>query len=472
MRMMTLLTLFGLTPGCVDKGDDSGTSSGGGTTGSTTGGSTGGTSGATSGGTTSGGTTTGGTTSASYTLRTETSNFTRNQGGSGTQIVYIDRDAGFETAVDLDLSGAPKDVTWSFDPDPSAVADGGEEATILWLDIGSSVTTGDHTLTVHGDADGDLQSVDVPLRVMSSEDSDIGVDVSPHTATALPGGTADFDVELQWAGGFSDDATLTCQSDEPAITCSFSDNPAAAGTAAVDLTVSLDAGITEGSYPVLIDATAGSQSKATGFLLEITDSGYSLRSEVSNFTINQDQHGSMIVYVDRSGGHADDVTLSNTDAPLGVTLTSEPNPTAVDSAIVGVELSGTAPAGDHTLTIEGTDGSIDDSTTLPLRILPAGTADFSLGLDVLSVEIAAGSSATEDVEVQWDGGFSDAVTLTCGGPSEVSCSFATNPVPASSATSALTLSVDASAASGTYAVQIEGTGGTQSKLAGLHVVVP
>jgi hypothetical protein len=419
-----------------------------------------------------GGTADAGSSSGSYTLRTETTNFTRNQGGSGAQAVYIDRDSGFTTAVDLTASGAPTGVSTTFEP---ASPDGNH--AILWIDVGTSATTGTHTLIVTGDADGDVQTVDVPLSILDADAEDFGIDASPLTASVAPGNSASFVVDLQWAGGFSDDADLECQDAPTGVTCTFSSNPAAADTDTVTLTMDVGSSTVEDEYPILINGTAGTQMKATAVLLTVdsTASGtpsFTLRSEITNFTFNQEQNGSVILYIDRVNGHSSAVTLTASGAPSGVTIGYEASPSSVDSAIISLDASASATTGDQTISIEGDDGTSTHTTTFPITVNAVDLEDFALAMSALSVNVAAGASGTVDVEVQWAGGFTSSVNLSCNADPAITCAFGTNPVPSTDTTSTITVSVSATAASGTYPVSVEGAGGTQNKLSAFHVVVP
>ena len=419
-----------------------------------------------SGGADSGGSDSGAT--GTYTLRSETTNFTRNQGGRGTQAVWIARSPGFEEDVNLTVSGEPTGVTWEFDPNPSDLS-----ASILWMDIDSTTATGDYTLTVSGDASGDIQTVDVPLTVMNEADEDFGIDVTPWTRTIAPGTSGTLEVIFQWAGGFSDDADLTCENLPTGATCAFSTTPVPAGTATdIELTVTVDASASDGHHPIRINAEAGTQRKATDFLLiigEVPD--FALRSEVTNCTLATGQQTSMVVHVDRTGGHSEEVELTNVDAPTGVSLSFDANPTTANAAILSVVVDSTTSTGNYTLTIDGA-AEETRSVTVPLTVNPTTMPDFALALDDTSLDIAAGATGTVNALVQRVGGFTDDASLVCNGPSEIQCTFADSPVPSTASSTVLTVAVDAAAASGSYPVLVEGTAGSQSKMAAFLVEVP
>ena len=233
----------------------------------------------------------------------------------------------------------------------------------------------------------------------------------------------------------------------------------------------MDASASDGHQPVRINAEAAGQQKATDFLLiigEVPD--FSLRSEVTNCTLAAGQQNSMVVHVDRTAGHSEEVELTNSDAPTGVTLSFDANPTNADAAIVSVDVDSSTATGNYTLTI---DGAAEDtrSVTIPLTVNPTTMPDFALAVDNTSLDVAAGASDTLNVAVQWTGGFSDDVALVCNAAPEIQCTFTPATVPSTTSTASLTVAVDSAATPGTYPVLVEGTGGTQEKMAAFLVEV-
>ena len=177
-----------------------------------------------------------------FELRSDTSNFTRNQTGSGAQHVYVDRDAGHTEDVTLDIPSLPSGVTATYDP--TAVSG---DVGIIHLAIDSSAATGSSSLIVEGtDTSGRKDSTSIPLSVLGQTTEDFGIDASPLIPTVAPGDSVEVEVDLQWHGPFSDDADLECQGLPADLTCSFADNPVPNGQETTPLTIEADASASEG----------------------------------------------------------------------------------------------------------------------------------------------------------------------------------------------------------------------------------
>ena len=427
------------------------------------------------------------------------------------------------------MSGAPTGVTATYEP--SAIAG---DVGIVHLDIGETATTGDATLTVVGTSPtGDTDSVEIPLSILGADTEDFGVDASPLVSTVAAGGSAELDVDLQWHGPFSDDAALECQGLPTDVTCLFADNPVANGQESTTLTIEVGAGAIDGEYALLINAEAGTQAKATALLLVVgagstgddddtagddddsagddddsagddddsagddddsagddddsagddddsagddddsaaVTGSFAVRSEVTNFSINQDMNGSMTVYVDRSGGHDAAVTLSAV-ADSGLAVSFEEAAPSGSASVLVLDVDSSGATGSTTITVTGDDGSTTSSDDFPVMVNPAGFPDYVLAVNTHSQELTQGSTGWGDIAVQWGGSFTDAVTLTCVAPTEITCVLGMGTVTHPSTASNVELTVSAAAASGVYPIQVEGLADSISKQVSFQVVVP
>ena len=169
-------------------------------------------------------------------------------------------------------------------------------------------------------------------------------------------------------------------------------------------------------------------------------------------------------------GYSGTITLAVTSAPSGVSFSSfTPNPINIPSggtvsAALTISVAPSAPTGQVSVTISGTDGTLTHNTTFTLLVTPA--ADFSLALSGGSLTIGPGSSTTDGVTITSLGGFSTAVNLTTGAlPSGVHVTFSPTSVTlpsGSTATSTATLTVDSETPSAMTLVAIIGTSGSLS----------
>jgi uncharacterized membrane protein len=463
-----------------------------------------------------------GCSSCTFELRSEVTNFTRNQGGSGAQHVFVDREAGFTDDVVLAVTGAPSGVTATYEP-PAIAGDVG----IVHLAIDETAATGDTTLTVVGTAPGgQTDSVEIPLSILGADTEDFGVDASPLSSAVAAGGSAEIEVDLQWHGPFADDVDLECQGLPADVTCSFADNPVPNGQDFTTLTIDAASTAVDGEYAVVINAEAGTQAKATAILLLVGDGAagddddsagddddsagddddsagddddsagddddsagddddsagddddsaatgsFAVRSEVTNFSINQTMAGSMTVYVDRSGGHDAPVTLS-ASADTGLTVSFEEAAPIGGAAVLILEVDSSGATGNSTIAVTGDDGASTSSANFPVTVNSATFPDYVLKVNTHSQElVAGGSDGFANIEVQWGGSFSEDVVLTCDAPTEITCVLGMGTVSHPNTDSAVTLTVAASAASGVYPIQVEGLGDSISKLVSFQVVVP
>jgi hypothetical protein len=112
-----------------------------------------------------------------------------------------------------------------------------------------------------------------------------------------------------------------------------------------------------------------------------------------------------------------------------------------------------------------------------VTVTPAAstTPDFTLSCAPSSLTATQGGSANSTCTVTSVNGFNSAVSLSCSGlPSGASCSFvpsSVTPPSGGSTTSALTVSVSGSTATGTTAFQVQGVSGALSHNAAMSLTV-
>lgn len=94
---------------------------------------------------------------------------------------------------------------------------------------------------------------------------------------------------------------------------------------------------------------------------------FSLSLSASSIAIEQGASGDVTVTVTPTGGFADDVNLSVSGAPAGVTPSFSVNPT-LNSSVLTLNVAASATEGNSTLTITGTAGSLSDTLTLTLSV--------------------------------------------------------------------------------------------------------
>jgi hypothetical protein len=105
----------------------------------------------------------------------------------------------------------------------------------------------------------------------------------------------------------------------------------------------------------------------------------------------------------------------------------------------------------------------------------SGTPDFSISCSPSSVSVQQGGSVGSTCTITSSGGFASAVSLSCANlPAGVTCGYSPNPAtpPANgSVNSSLTITASGSAATGTFTIQAQGTGGSLTRSANISLTV-
>jgi uncharacterized membrane protein len=377
---------------------------------------------------------------------------TLGQGGSSTSYVNVNPQNGFTGSVNLAVtSGLPSGVTASFAPNPTT------GLSTLTLTASSTASLGQYTLTITGTSGSLSATTTVSLGVFAPSFT-----LSGYGSVSLGQGSSSTSyVNVNPQNGFTGSVTLAVTSGLPSgVTASFAPNPTT-GTSTLTLTASSNASL--GQYTLTITGTSGSLSSTTTVSLSVFAQSFTLSA--GSQAIAQGSSGTSYVYVSPQYGFAGSVNLAVSGLPSGVTASFSPNPTTGNSVLT-LTASSTASLGQYTLTITGTSGSVEESTTVPLNINPAS---FLLSESPTYLSIGQGSSGTSTIAVTPVGSFTGSVTLAATAlPSGVTASFAPNPTTGASV---LTLTASSSAAVGLTYVTITGTCGSQSASTSLQLNV-
>ncbi len=186
---------------------------------------------------------------------------------------------------------------------------------------------------------------------------------------------------------------------------------------------------------------------------------FSVSLSPTSGTIKAGNTGTFTVNTATTSGSAQNVALSVSGLPNGVTVSF--NPSTVQSgasATATVSVSSTAASGTSQITVTGT-GSKVHSATYSLTVTNDTPGDdYSLSLSPTSGSIEVGNTGTFTVNTATTSGSAQNVTLSAAGlPAGVTVSF-NPPTVQSGSSSTATLSVSSTATSGTYTITVTGTG--------------
>ena len=312
----------------------------------------------------------------------------------------------------------------------------------------------------------------------------LSVAVTPATLSLPVGGIGTASASIVRGGSFTGDVALAATA-PTGVTVTLGTATLGAGitVSTVSVAVATTATPTPAATPATITITAtGSGVTTTTATLALTVTAASAPSAtlaISSATATlqaKDTTATTVATVARVGGFTGDLTLSQTGAPTGVTVTFAPSPigASATTSTITIRSSASAPPGNHSIIISAAGTGITAPTaTYSLRIDPVPTLTVSVAPTATS--IVAGASGSATATIVRGGGFTDAVALTAtGAPPGMTVTFTPASVAAGSTTSAIAIAVGSGVpANITYPITINaaGTGVTATPVA-LNVTVP
>jgi hypothetical protein len=205
----------------------------------------------------------------------------------------------------------------------------------------------------------------------------------------------------------------------------------------------------------------------------VTTPDFTIGATPASQTVVQGSPTSYTVNVGSIGSFTNQVDLSVSGQPAGVTPTLSPSsiPGGAGTATLNVSTAASTVPGTYTLTITGTSGATVHSTTVTLIVQAVGPPpDFSLSATPPSRSIAARQSTTYTITVNQTNGFNGTVTFSVSGlPPRTTASF--NPT---SSTTGTTLTVKANPNARTTSatpLTITGTSGALTHTATVTIAI-
>jgi glycosyl hydrolase family 113 len=197
---------------------------------------------------------------------------------------------------------------------------------------------------------------------------------------------------------------------------------------------------------------------------------FTLSASPTSLTVNRGASGASTITITRSGGFTSAVSLSATGLPSGVTATFNPPSATGGSSALTLAASSTAATGTVNVTINGSGGGLNRSTTLSLTVNAPLPPDFTLSVNPSNLTINRGASSGATVTIARTGGFNSVVALSASGlPSGVTASFESPPGPVS--VISMFIAASSTAATGMTSVTINGSGGGLTRSTTLVVTV-
>ena len=202
----------------------------------------------------------GGGTSPDFSISTIPVSETVNAGLSTGYTVEISGQSGFSGGVNLSVSGLPAGATGNF----SSGTVTGSGSSTLTVSTLSSTTPGTYPFAITATSGSLTHTANVSLVVIGP--ANFSVSATPPVATVNPGSNTSYNVGIAGQNGFSGSVNFNV-SGLPANATGLFSPTTVTGSGSTTLSISTQASVTPGSYPLTITATSGSLSHTTNVTL-------------------------------------------------------------------------------------------------------------------------------------------------------------------------------------------------------------
>jgi len=347
-------------------------------------------------------------------------------GGSASSTIAVSASGGFGGAVGLTASGMPAGVTASFAP--ASIT--GSGSSTLTLSVAASTTAGVYPITVRGASGNLVHTTTVTLTVTGAPD--YALSAAPVSVNAAPGGSANSTIAVNALSGFGGAVSLTASGMPAGVTASFS--PASVtGSGASNLTLTVSASATAGTYAISVTGASGSLSHTATVSLTITAPDFTLAASPAAVVVSPGSSATSTITVGALNGFSGSVNLTANGLPSGVTVSFSPaSVSGPGNSTLTVVTSANTPAAGFSINVQGVSGSLVHTATVAVSfqasiVLPASTPGLLPGSSV-PYPVTLGAPATGNVYV----------SLTSSDTSKVTVIPATIVVPAGSTTPSTT----------------------------------
>ncbi|HXX73492.1 MAG TPA: hypothetical protein VEI80_07330 [Candidatus Acidoferrales bacterium] len=449
------------------------------------------------------------------------------QGSYGTVNLYVAASNEFAQTVSLSLSG-PSGVAASFNgngPSQIATAAGATTSTSVTLYVDDSVAPGTYPLSIIGTSPSGLahaaalQLVVTPAgTTVSAPSPDFVTQPSPSVMTLTPGVSKSTTVVFSSVNGFSSVVSLSAAwtgvaPDGVTISLPTPVTIPAGGSATSILTLTASDAPSTGTYTLTITATNGVLAHTSDIAVTITGTpsvlapvaapdftiSSILQPSPATMTLGPDTSQSATITLSPIDGLASTVSLSASwsgVAPAGVSV-NLPSPVAVPasgsaSSTLTLSADSSPSAGTYTLVVTASNGILTHITTIPVTIAgtlailapvtpavpaPVYGGDFTIAPTSDTVSTTPGLNSATAVTVNSVNGFSAPVTFSASwvgnAPTGIGITLPPTVTPpvGGEASSPIGFTTTALSSSGTYVVQVTGTGGGVSHSTDITLLV-
>ena len=210
------------------------------------------------------------------------------------------------------------------------------------------------------------------LRLRGSTSADFTLAAAPSSESVMQGNSASYTVSVGAVGNFSGSVNLAVSGLPAGATAALNPASLAAGKSAA-LTVSTGAGTPVGNYSLTITGTSGSLTHTAAVTLGVTGApSFTVGVTPSSESVTAGGGANYSVSVAAVNGFSGSVNLSVSGLPAGASSSFSANPVAAgSSSALSITTTTATAAGNYSLTIIGTSGTLTATTRAALVVTSA-----------------------------------------------------------------------------------------------------
>lgn len=392
-------------------------------------------------------------------------NPTVTQGESALLSVKLERKAGFDGPVTVDVQNPPAGISAS----PVTFASGVSSGTLA-VGVAASAQPGPVALTVRGVADGVTRTATANLTVVAAQDFTVRITGSP-SITSPQDRTISVPISITRLGGFAGEVQLALEgegvgSGADKLEATLAPNPVPGAASATTLQLKIGPNVPAKPYDLTVRALSAGQNRTAALRLEVQPPLVVLGlptvplQRIRGLTTVP----GVSVSLTRASGFTGPVELS-VQAPNGIRVGISPNPATGNSLSMFVQPEAQAPLGPNTVRVSTTNlGDRNVSASFSVDVLqPDFTIQVSNPADpsasALTLPSGAGllvSKRSLNVSVaNPQNGFDDPVLFDVTGLPAGASVQRVNVTPGG--VGALEITLDSSVRVGSYPITITGS---------------
>ena len=286
-------------------------------------------------------------------------------GASASITITTTRNAAFNSAVSLSLSGLPQGVTARFST--PTIPSPGAGTSVLTATVGASVAGGTYAVTLTATGGGVTKTALVAINVLPAPS--FSLTLAPTALSVAPGNSGTTWATTIRTTTFNSAISVTVTGAPSGVTTSTGTiNAPGSGICALGVTVG--SSVAARNYALTVSATGGGVTKTAPLTLTVLPPpSFSLSLSPSSISVTPGSNGSATAAIVGTNNFSSAVMITVTGMPSGVTpsagIISTPG---TGNRTVTVPVGSGVAAGSYPLTVTATGGGVTKTATLTLLV--------------------------------------------------------------------------------------------------------